>query len=172
MWVLTPALAQSQQRVEQLLRPGSRVEYVLLESPTPFRGTLQEVDTGTVVVRPDGIGMLLPLGLDTLRSLKVSSGRRNRARAALGGAGRGLRTGAAIGLVATSLALLFDGDSCDGCMSAGMVTAVLSVMGTIGLTVAGGVVGAISPGESWHDVPLPARRPRGEAARLTHRLPQ
>jgi hypothetical protein len=155
---LTPAIPEAQQRVEQLLRPGSRVEYVLPQSSTPFRGTLQQVDSGTLVVRPDGIDMLLPLGLDTLRSLKVASGRRNRAHAALRGAGRGFRTGAVIGLVVTGLVVLMEGDSCDGCtLSGGVTAAMLSVVGTIGLGVVGGVAGAISPGENWHDVPLPAR---------------
>jgi hypothetical protein len=103
--------------------------------------------------------MLLPLGLDTLKSLKVSSGRRNRALAALGGAGRGFRTGAVIGLVVTGLVLLFEGDGCDGCVfTAGTAAGVLTVMGTIGLTVVGGVAGAVSPGEIWHDVNIRGAR--------------
>ena len=81
------------------------------------------------------------------------------ALAALGGAGRGFRTGAVIGLVVTGLVLLFEGDSCDGCVfTAGMAAGVLSVMGTLGLTVVGGVAGAVSPGEIWHDVNIQGLR--------------
>jgi hypothetical protein len=144
---LTPALMQGQPSVEQLLRPGSRVEYVLRESSIAFRGTLQQVDTGSILVLSDGIDAPIQLGLDTLGALKVSPGRYSRLHGALHGLAKGLSVGIVIAFVP------------------------LGPVPALAVTTVGIVMGAVSPGEIWHDVPLPGRRPPPGVERLPPPLP-
>ena len=157
------SLAPAQQRPEPLLRPGVRVRYELPRASRAFNGMIEEVDTLRIVVRPEGSDLRIQLGLDSLRSLAVFQGTRSSTDGAGRGAWAGLQIGLLVGTVATTAVWLSSADErCGECfISATAATAVLSVLGTLGLALLGGALGASAPGELWTEVPLRASgRPR------------
>jgi hypothetical protein len=157
-----PLLAGGQARSESLIRPGARVRYHVPHGQRPFTGLVEQVETAGFTVRPDGTELLVRLGLDTLRSLAVFEGVRSSADGARRGASAGLQIGLLTGAVATSLVWLSSADErCNDCwVSPTASTAVLGVIGTLGLTLLGGALGASAPGEIWHSIPVGAARRR------------
>lgn len=153
--------AQGQARIESVLQPGARVRYLVPHAPRSFTGVVERVETASILVRPDGLDVSIHLGMDSLRSLAVYGG----VRSAGDGAGRGfvagLTIGAVIGSVATTAVWLSSADErCQDCwVSSTGAVAVLSVLGSLGLGLLGGVLGGAAPGELWHDVPLRKSRP-------------
>lgn len=152
--------AHGQARIESVLRPGVRVRYLVPQASRPFTGLVEHVDTVGIVVRPDGYDMPIRLGLDSLRSLAVFGGLRSQEDGAARGAIAGFQIGLLLGVVATTAVWLSPADErCRDCwVSATAAMAAVSVVGTLGLGLLGGLLGAASPGEVWHDIPLRERR--------------
>lgn len=154
IWPATSAHAQG--RVESVLKPGTRVRYLVPHASRPFTGLVEQVDTASILVRPDGYQGSISLGLDSLRSLAVSGGLRSVEDGTARGAVGGFKLGLILGVVATTVAWLSPADErCNDCwVSATVVAAAGSVLGTLALGLLGGLLGATSPGEVWHDIPL------------------
>jgi hypothetical protein len=153
--------AQGQERIESVLQPGVRVRYSFLRVPTSFTGVISRADATGILVRPDGYDGLIHLGLDSLRALAVYGGVRSAGDGAARGTVAGFRIGAVIGLVATAAVWLSSADErCQDCwISSTAAVAVLSALGTLGSALLGGLLGAVSPGDVWHEIPLRHRRP-------------
>jgi hypothetical protein len=154
------APASAQARVESVLQPGVRVRYLVPRAPRPFTGLVQQVDTLEIVVRPDGHDQSISLGLDSLRSLAVFGGVRSSEDGARDGAVAGFQIGALLGAVVTAAVWLSPADErCTDCwVSSTAAAAVASALGTLVLGLLGGLLGAVSPGEMWHDIPLRVHR--------------
>jgi len=148
--------AQGQGRIERVLRPGVRVRYLVPEASRPFTGVVEQVDTVGMLVRPDGYHLSIRLGLDSLRSLAVFSGLRSKAAGAGRGAVAGFQLGFVLGVAVTTAVWLSPADE-----RWVPFTAARSMVGILGFGLLGGLQGAASPGEVWHDVPLPERPRRG-----------
>lgn len=157
------SLAPAQRRAEALLKPGVRVRYELPRASHAFSGRVEEVDTLRIVVRPEGTDLRIQLGLDSLRSLAVLEGIRSGADGAWRGMKAGFQIGILVGAVATTAVWLSPADErCDDCyFSVTAATGVISVLGTLGLSLLGAALGASAPGEVWTPVPIhTAGRPR------------
>jgi hypothetical protein len=124
-------------------------------------------------VRLDSTGEYAHEALDSIQGLQLGT-RRTPGEGAERGALIGLLTGASIALVASILVRASEADeNCNDCwVSASGAMAVLGVLGTGVFTVAGALIGAAAPGETWESVPTSARRQmeRGPQLRLTLRL--
>ena len=157
------SLAPAQRRAEALLKPGVRVRYELPRASHAFRGMVEEVDTLRIVVRPEGTDLRIQLGLDSLRSLAVFEGIRSGADGAWRGMKAGFQIGILVGAVVTTAVWLSPADErCDDCyFSVTAAAGVISVLGTLGLSLLGAALGASAPGEMWTAVPIhTAGRPR------------
>jgi hypothetical protein len=148
-----------QAHVKSALQPGARVRYLLPQAPSSFTGVIDRADTAGILVSPDNFDGLIHLGFDSLQSLAVA-GSRSIGSGAVRGVVGGLKVGALFGIGLTTLAwLTTSGDCCqDSRISTTAFVGVLSTLGTIGLGVIGGVLGAASPGVVWHEIPLRERR--------------
>ena len=155
--VVVPAASmEAQARLQNVLQSCSRVRYEIPRASRPFTGMVEAADSIGLTVRLDGLPTSIHLGLDSLRSLARSGGMRSPGDGAAKGAGAGLRIGLVLGALITTAVWLSPADErYDDCfISATAAMAQLSVLGTLGLGLVGGLIGAASPGEIWHDIPL------------------
>jgi hypothetical protein len=158
--VVPASLVHAQARIQNVLQTGSRVRYEIPRASRPFTGIVEQLDSAGFSVRPDGLQMPIHLGLDSLRSLAVFDSVRSVTDGAARGALAGLRLGLILGAVITTAVWLSPADErCDACfISATVAAAQLSIVGTLGFGLLGGLIGAASPGEIWHDIPLRSLR--------------
>ena len=159
--VTLPTPAYGQARAESVLHAGSRVRYAIPRAPRRFTGIVERVDTSGFLVRPDNYDGSIHLGFDSLAALSVLVGVRSSQQGAARGAVAGLTAGALIGTLATAAVWLSDADErCQDCwVSATGLAVGLSVVGTLGLGLIGGILGAASPGDVWHDILLRRHHP-------------
>lgn len=136
--------------------PVSEGERVRVRTPLgTFRGTVATADADSLVlrIRSRKWGDSITVPVSELQRLDVSAGPRPRVEGALRGAGVGLlASGVLTGMAAVAAAT---GENMDGWEWLGV--AMVGVTVTPVLTVGGGVVGAVFPGEEWDRVRL---RPR------------
>ena len=167
MALLAPVVAGAQAPTLNELRPGARARLVLRSDPKALTATVVAVTDSTVVVHPDRREFPITVAWDSLNAFVLGV-----ARSPGAGAGRGALVGLGIGAVLTALATyttyLSDADEqCDDCwVSATPTVFALGIVGTLGLTVGGALIGAAAPGVTWTgpDVMRMRTRPPGPSA--------